>query len=152
MKKIALATTLFLLACNSAKPAGHEAPVKKEPPVAEAPAAAPPPAAPPPAASASLSSAVDQALTLVADSSQVCMVNNQFMGRVQIPVEVEGKTYFGCCEMCKGRLAQDPSSRSAKDPVSGELVDKASAVIAKKPSGEVLYFESRETFERYRTL
>jgi len=65
---------------------------------------------------------------------------------------VEGKTYFGCCEMCKGRLAQDPSTRSAKDPVSGELVDKASAVIAKKPNGDVLYFKSRETFERYRTL
>jgi YHS domain-containing protein len=91
-------------------------------------------------------------LTLVADASQVCMVNNQFMGRQQIPIEVEGKTYFGCCEMCKGRLAKDPSSRSAKDPVSGELVDKASAVIAKKANGEVLYFKSNETFERYRVL
>jgi len=80
------------------------------------------------------------------------MVNNQFMGREQIPVEVEGKTYFGCCEMCKGRLARDPSSRSAKDPVSGKLVNKASAVIAKRPSGEVIYFESKDTFERYRTL
>lgn len=157
MKQVALTTTLFLLACNSAKPASHEAPVTKEQPIAEAqaavpPSVAPPPAAPPTAATGSSSSAVDQDLTLVADSSQVCMVNNQFMGRAQIPVEVEGKTYFGCCEMCKGRLAREPSSRSAKDPVSGEVVDKASAVIAKKPSGEVVYFESKETFERYRTL
>lgn len=54
--------------------------------------------------------------------------------------------------MCKGRLARDPSSRSAKDPVSGKLVDKAKAIIAKRPSGEVLYFESRDTLARYRTL
>jgi hypothetical protein len=36
--------------------------------------------------------------------------------------------------------------------VSGELVDKASAVIAKKANGEVLYFKSNQTFERYRVL
>ena len=80
------------------------------------------------------------------------MVNNQFMGREQIQVQVDGKTYFGCCEMCRGRLERDPSSRSAKDPVSGKQVDKASAVIAKRQNGEVLYFENRENFERYRAL
>jgi len=150
MKHLALAATLFLLACNSTKPASEEAPATNTQPVAEAPATAPTTAAAP---TASTSTPVaDQSLTLVADSSQVCMVNNQFMGREQIPVEVEGKTYFGCCEMCKGRLARDPSSRSAKDPVSGKLVDKASAVIAKRPSGEVIYFESKDTFERYRTM
>ena len=86
------------------------------------------------------------------DSKRVCMVNNTLFDKDQIPVAVDGKTYFGCCEMCKGRLARDPSSRSAKDPVSGKLVNKASAVIAKRPSGEVIYFESKDTFERYRTL
>jgi YHS domain-containing protein len=145
MKHLALTTTVFLLACNATKPVSQEAEATRTQPIAEAPPAA---AAP----TASSTAPIDQGLTLVADSSQVCMVNNQFMGREQIPVEVEGKTYFGCCEMCKGRLAQDPASRSAKDPVSGKLVDKASAVIAKRPSGEVLYFESRDTFERYRTL
>jgi YHS domain-containing protein len=146
MKQLALATTLLLLACNSTKPSKQEAPVTHDQPVAEAPAAPSVAIAPP------SSSAAEQSLTLVVDSSQVCMVNNQFMGRQQIPVEVEGKTYFGCCEMCKGRLAKDPSSRSAKDPVSGELVDKANAVIAKKANGEVLYFKNNETFERYRVL
>jgi len=34
----------------------------------------------------------------------------------------------------------------------GPLVDKATAVIGKRASGEVLYFESKDTFERYRTL
>lgn len=60
------------------------------------------------------------------------------MGKAQIPVEVEGKTYFGCCDMCKTRLAQDPESRAALDPVSGARVDKASAVIGREASGSVL--------------
>lgn len=78
------------------------------------------------------------------------MVNDQFMGRPQIPVEVDGKTYFGCCPMCKDRLANDPSFRVATDPVSGNSVDKATAVLAKRPDGEIVYFESRATFDRYR--
>ena len=45
----------------------------------------------PPVASTELA-----ALTEVTDPSQVCMVNDQFMGRAQIPVSVGGKTYYGC--------------------------------------------------------
>lgn len=92
------------------------------------------------------------ALTLVSDVSQVCMVNNQFMGRPQIPVEVDGKTYFGCCEMCKNRLAENPEARAATDPVSGKPVDKATAVIARRPNGDVVYFENTANFERFRSL
>ena len=88
-------------------------------------------------------------LTLVTDASQVCMVNNQFMGTAQIPVEVEGRTYYGCCEMCKSRLAKDPSVRTATDPVSGKHVDKASAVIARAKDGRTLYFEGLDTFAQY---
>lgn len=77
------------------------------------------------------------------------MVNNQFMGRAQIPVVVEGKTYFGCCEMCKGRLARDATARVAKDPISGNAVDKSSAVIAKRADGQVLYFENVQNLERF---
>lgn len=79
----------------------------------------------------------------------VCMVNDTLFPREQIPVEVDGKTYFGCCEMCKGRLAKDASIRSAKDPVSGASVDKALAVIGAAPDGSVQYFSSDETFSRY---
>jgi YHS domain-containing protein len=88
-------------------------------------------------------------LTLVTDRSLVCMVNNQFMGQPQIPIEVEGRTYYGCCEMCKGRLAGDPASRSATDPVSGSPVDKATAVIGRDNSGRTLYFENDQTFAAY---
>lgn len=77
------------------------------------------------------------------------MVNNQFMGKPQIPVEVDGKTYFGCCEMCKGRLQSDASARAATDPITGESVDKATAVVAKDDQGAVLYFASAEHLARY---
>ena len=87
--------------------------------------------------------------TRVDDASQVCMVNNQFMGRPQIPIAVNGKTYYGCCEMCKTRLGQDPSSRTATDPLTQKSVDKAVAVIAKRADGTVAYFESEQNFLKY---
>lgn len=98
---------------------------------------------------ASQPSAPVGALTLVSDPSLVCMVNNQFMGRPQIPVEVQGRTYYGCCEMCKGKLANDPTSRTAVDPVSHRPVDKAVAVIGKAESGATVYFENKENFAAY---
>jgi YHS domain-containing protein len=72
----------------------------------------------------------------------VCMVNNSLFDRPQIPVEVGGKTYFGCCPACKERLATDAEARQAMDPVSGRMVDKANAVIGVLPTGAVVYFES----------
>ncbi|HKH48638.1 MAG TPA: TRASH domain-containing protein [Thermoanaerobaculia bacterium] len=85
------------------------------------------------------------------ETKKVCMINNQVFEKDQIPVEVEGKTYYGCCEMCKERLAKDPASRQAVDPVTGKTVDKATAVIGVLPDGKVLYFESAETLEKYET-
>jgi len=64
------------------------------------------------------------------ESKYVCMVTNKLFNKEQIPVEVKGKTYYGCCEMCKGTLANDPNSRVAVDPVSGKPVDKALSIPA----------------------
>ena len=83
------------------------------------------------------------------ETKKVCMVNNQLFEKDQIPVQVEGKTYYGCCEMCKERLAKDAAMRTAVDPVTGKEVDKATAVIAAQPDGSVLYFESEKTLEQY---
>jgi YHS domain-containing protein len=83
------------------------------------------------------------------ETKKVCMVNNQVFEKDQIPVAVQGKTYYGCCEMCKERLAKDAAARTATDPVTGKPVDKATAVIAAMPDGKVLYFESQETFDQY---
>jgi hypothetical protein len=63
---------------------------------------------------------------------------------------VEGKTYFGCCPICKGRLEKEAAARTAKDPVSSRDVDKAVAVIGKQENGDVLYSESRQTLAAYR--
>jgi YHS domain-containing protein len=83
------------------------------------------------------------------DAKRVCMVNDTVFPRDQIPVEVGGKTYFGCCEMCKGRIEKDASIRTATDPITGKSVDKAVAVIGAAPDGHVEYFESEESFARY---
>lgn len=85
------------------------------------------------------------------ETSQVCMVNDTFMNKPQIPVSVEGKTYYGCCEGCVGRLKGDRSVRFSKDLVTGREVDKAAAYIAMQPDGTVLYFESMETAKKHET-
>ena len=79
----------------------------------------------------------------------VCMVNEQAMGKDQIPVEVDGKTYYGCCEMCKKTLATSAEKRVATDPISGKKVDKAKAIIAAQEDGRVFYFENEENLAKY---
>ena len=83
------------------------------------------------------------------EASKVCMINEHFMDKEQIPVEVDGKIYFGCCNMCKERLATDETKRFATDPVTGRKVDKAKAVIGAAGDGSVAYFESDATLEQY---
>ncbi len=83
------------------------------------------------------------------DPSIVCMVTDNVMGKPQIPIEVEGKTYYGCCKNCVGTLKGDPSIRAAKDPFSGKMVDKSSAFILEGPDGEAIYFESALTASKF---
>ena len=83
------------------------------------------------------------------ESNFVCMINDRSMANEQIPVPIDGKTYYGCCPMCKERLAKDEASRYAVDPVSGKKVDKAKAVIGALPGAAVLYFENQKNFDRY---
>lgn len=123
---------LTLTACNAESRASHNA----------APAAAGPHVHAP-AAAATEQAAARAAVTLV-ERDKVCMVNDQHFGTPQIPVEVEGKTYYGCCEGCKATLAEDATARMAVDPVSRKPVDKALAFIGAFPNGQVLYFESAE--------
>lgn len=89
------------------------------------------------------------------DPKLVCMVNNAYMGgKEQLPIEFEGKTYYGCCEMCVKTIKTDRSVRYAQDPLTGKEVDKAVAFITKVPGSqdEVLYFESLENYNRYLSL
>jgi YHS domain-containing protein len=84
------------------------------------------------------------------ETKYVCMINDQRFSKAQIPVEVDGRTYYGCCEMCKERLRGDESSRTGTDPVSGKKVDKATAVIGAMPDGTVYYFETAENLKRFK--
>ncbi|WP_456402439.1 hypothetical protein [Persephonella sp.] len=79
----------------------------------------------------------------------VCMVNDRHLGVKQIPVEVDGKVYYGCCKMCVGRIKNNENIRYAIDPVSKKKVDKATALILALKDGRVLYFENRENVEKF---
>jgi len=83
------------------------------------------------------------------ERQEVCMVTDRVLAKPQIPVEYDGKTYYGCCMGCVARLQGDRSLRYASDPVSGAEVDKAVAFITAGPGGEALYFESEKTAMEY---
>ena len=85
----------------------------------------------------------------IVENDKVCMVTNKYFGKTQLPVEVSGKTYYGCCAGCKKKLGTNVQQRTAVDPVTGEQVDKALAVIGAYPDGKVVYFESKESFNKY---
>ena len=83
-------------------------------------------------------------------SDEICMVNDAYMGKKQFDVKFDGKTYYGCCEMCKERIPKDATVRLAIDPYSNKQVDKAVAVIAVTGNnGEVSYFESKDNYTKY---
>jgi YHS domain-containing protein len=140
MKIMVLPALLALSACNEPAPlAAAPASVAATPATAAAPVTVAGPRV--------IQSPVGTLTETPADL--VCMVNNAYMGRPQMPVEVEGETYFACCDMCVGRLNRDPASRLATDPVSGRPVNKAKAVMARTDDGKMFYFENAENFLAY---
>ena len=83
-------------------------------------------------------------------SELVCMVNDAFMNEEQILVPVNGKDYYGCCPMCKDKLVNDLSARTAIDPVTNNRVDKADAFIAiTGDKGIVSYFENENNYRTF---
>lgn len=86
-------------------------------------------------------------------SEQVCMVNNKFMGEKQIPILIDGITYYGCCKMCEEQLKEDAEVRFSIDPVSGNKVNKALAFIAVTgEDGAVTYFENKTNYINYKSV
>ena len=83
------------------------------------------------------------------ESKYVCMITNRLYEKVQIPVPIGEKTYYGCCRGCVTELKTKPESRMATDPVTGQEVDKATAVIGALPDGTVRYFESEKTLRQF---
>ena len=89
----------------------------------------------------------DNALEVV-DAEFVCMVNDARYDTVQVRVDVDGKAYYGCCEMCKARLTENEQLRVGVDPISGNEVDKAAAIIAADSYNRIFYFETEENFKK----
>ena len=83
------------------------------------------------------------------EPKKVCMINERVFVDDQTPVKVDGKTYYGCCEMCKTTLAENESKRTAIDPVSKRKVDKALAVIGSDKQGRVYYFENEANLRAF---
>jgi YHS domain-containing protein len=88
-------------------------------------------------------------VTKVEDNKKICMVTNRAYDKPQIPVTVNGKTYYGCCEMCKTTLTNNPNQRTAVDPVSKKKVDKSEAVIGVTANGGVVYFQNDKDLDAY---
>lgn len=83
------------------------------------------------------------------EAKMVCMMNDKLFDKEQLSIEIEGKTYYGCCPMCKEMLDKNPEKRTAIDPVSGNKVDKAMAVIGADEHGMTYYFENEENLHKY---
>jgi YHS domain-containing protein len=83
------------------------------------------------------------------DPRRVCMVTNRAFDEAQLPIDIKGKTYYGCCNMCKGVLEKDRTQRFALDPVSKKRVDKSLAVIGVGANKGVLYFENETNLDKY---
>lgn len=102
-----------------------------------------------PAMAADTDHAQGEAWLKPVEAQYVCMMNNKVFDKAQMAIQVDGKTYYGCCPMCKEMLGKDPEKRSAIDPVSGKKVDKATAVIGADTHGMTYYFESKENLDKF---
>ena len=79
----------------------------------------------------------------------VCMMQDMVLGKAGIPIQFAGKTYYGCCEMCKEKIKNEPQRYTrATDLVSRKPVDKSESFIY-SVDGTAYYFASdanRKTF------
>ena len=70
------------------------------------------------------------------------MMQDMVLTKPGIPIHYQGKTYYGCCNMCKEKIQREPQKYTkAIDPVSGKVVDKAEAFIY-GVEGDAYYFGS----------
>ena len=82
----------------------------------------------------------------IVSNEKVCMVNDRYMVVKQLPVEVDGIIYYGCCENCVAKIQNNIGDvRYGKDPITGDKVDKANAIIVQnKKNGVVFYFKTKD--------
>ncbi|MGZ2369478.1 hypothetical protein ACXR6G_06805 [Ancylomarina sp. YFZ004] len=84
--------------------------------------------------------------------SMVCMLGGDIKTKPTLPIEINSKTYWGCCQNCLGKLQRNENNALyALDPLSGESVNKADAIIRQDPQNNkrVFFFKSNETYNQY---
>jgi YHS domain-containing protein len=87
--------------------------------------------------------------------SIICMVRGDIKSKGSLPIQIEGRTYYGCCEKCLTKLEQNIDNiQYAVDPVSGQTFSKADAIVRQDPQDHkrVLFFKSDETYDQYMKL
>lgn len=81
----------------------------------------------------------------------VCMMQDMVLTKPGIAIKYAGKTYYGCCEMCKEKIRVNPKKYTRSlDLVSRKPVDKARAYVYGL-NGDAYYFSSeanRRTFAK----
>lgn len=83
--------------------------------------------------------------------ANVCMEDDLYSSKERNPVLIMNKTYYGCNQKAIKYLSSNESLRFTIDPVNKVKVNKATAIISLHPdrNGKVLYFESKETYNKY---
>ncbi|MUP39402.1 hypothetical protein [Labilibaculum euxinus] len=84
--------------------------------------------------------------------NMVCMVRGDIKSKSTLPIQIEDKTYRGCCQKCMDKLERNVNNiRFTIDPITGQSINKADAVIKQDPhdNKRVLFFKSNETYNQY---
>lgn len=86
--------------------------------------------------------------------NKVCMYYDVELNMVStFPVNINGKTYYGCCNETQANLYTDSTKRVAIEPITQKTIDKSEALIFldldKIKDNKVLYFESKENHDKY---
>jgi YHS domain-containing protein len=84
--------------------------------------------------------------------NKVCMYGDDIKFKVIRPVNIEGKTYWACCNKCEAKLKRNLNDcLNTIDPYSNEKISKADAVIVQNPEkkGKVLFFKSYNNYEKH---
>ena len=77
------------------------------------------------------------------------MTQNGVYPNKLIPVNYDGKIYYGCCQGCAKSIRENPEKFCySKDPISRKRVDKAKAKILNF-RGRALYFENEDNARQF---
>jgi len=83
------------------------------------------------------------------DNKAVNMVTNRIWGGEQKLVSLDGKGYYVPNDEYGFAFDRNPSLRFATDPLTGKRIDKSVALAYADYEGNVLYFESSESYRDF---